>query len=73
MEFQEAYNQVCRDLPKGWQLRICLENGACWVEKADPDGETHLSSDFPDASLEEQVKFHVSTANLFDFVGRNSG
>ena len=48
-------NHVCRLLPPGWELRLCMENGAAWVTLHNPDGDCIETPDSADKSLEQQV------------------
>lgn len=36
----EAINKAAECLPEGYQLKICIEQGAAWIELLRPDGET---------------------------------
>ena len=51
----ELANHVCRHLPDGWELRLCMEKGAAWVTLHNPDGDTIELPDAADKSLEQQV------------------
>lgn len=48
-------NSVCRALPDGWELRLCMDHGTVWVTLHDPDGEQVQLPDSADKSLERQV------------------
>jgi hypothetical protein len=58
----DAVNQAARDLPKGWQLVLVIENGAAEVVLFRPSGveETLPSSDEP--LLSERVRAAVEIA-----------
>lgn len=32
-------NELARELPVGWTVQICIENGAGWVELINSEGE----------------------------------
>lgn len=32
-------NSVCKDLPEGWQVLLCMERGAGWVDLLNPNGD----------------------------------
>ncbi|WP_157647996.1 hypothetical protein [Burkholderia ubonensis] len=39
-----AYNtdpiqRACAELPEGWEMQLCMENGAGWIDLYDPAGE----------------------------------
>ena len=48
-------NRVCQHLPKGWELRLCMESGAAWVSLIDEDGDEIELPDSADKSLAQQV------------------
>jgi len=48
-------NNVCQQLPEGWQLNMCMERGAAWVQLSNPDGNDVILPDAADKSLEQQV------------------
>lgn len=48
-------NQVCQHLPEGWQLDLCMERGAAWVQLSNPDGYGVSLPDAAEKSLEQQV------------------
>ena len=49
-----TYQQIqraCGDLPDGWEIHICLEKDAGWVDLISPDGErTAVDTDHDDIS-----------------------
>jgi hypothetical protein len=51
---QAVANKVCGELPEGWVINLCMENGAAWVEAIKPSGYT-IDIDRGDLSLAEQV------------------
>lgn len=51
---QAAANKVCGELPEGWVINLCMENGAAWVEAIKPTGYT-IEIDRADLSLVEQI------------------
>lgn len=62
MNLQEAINMAAGYLPDGWQVSVCAERGAGWIELHDMDGEK-VEFDFcPDESLANQVDAAVSHA-----------
>lgn len=48
-------NRVCQHLPDGWQLDLCMERGAAWVQLSNPAGDGVSLPDAGDKSLEQQV------------------
>jgi hypothetical protein len=53
-DFLKMLNRVCRDLPQGWIVRICLERDAGWVEMSRPDGSL-VDLDAGDTTLDLQI------------------
>lgn len=53
-EVQAVANMVCGELPEGWVINLCMENGAAWVEAIKPTGYT-IDIDRADLSLVEQI------------------
>ena len=35
VSLQDAANKICKHLPEGFEIRLCMENGAAWVEMRD--------------------------------------
>lgn len=59
---QAAANKVCGELPEGWVINLCMENGAAWVEAIKPSGYT-IDIDRGDLSLVEQIDEAMRLAN----------
>jgi len=51
---QAIANKVCGELPEGWVINLCMENGAAWVEAIKPSGYT-IDIDRADLTMAEQV------------------
>ena len=54
-------NAVARDIPEGWELRLCIERGAAWVT-LHRNGERIELPDCADKSLEEEVNDAMAVA-----------
>ena len=54
----EAAERACGELPDGWQISICMENGAGWVELYDDCGV--LCDNFP--TNNERLDYTVNDA-----------
>jgi hypothetical protein len=54
----EAVERACGELPDGWQISICMENGAGWVELYDDCGV--LCDNFP--TNNERLDYTVNDA-----------
>lgn len=52
----EAINRAAGELPEGWEIRLCVEHHAGWVELIGPDGK----KDF--ATNNERLDFTVTDA-----------
>ena len=37
---EEVINKICGQLPEGFMINLCMENGAAWVELITPSGIT---------------------------------
>lgn len=57
----DIFNEVCRDLPPDWQVRVDLEQGSGCVVLVDPWGDDH-SIHLDDASIEDMMRFAVQVA-----------
>lgn len=55
-------NEVCGELPLGWELRLCMERGAAWVELVNPEGDAVDLPDAADLSIEEQIREALGVA-----------
>lgn len=58
-------NAVCKHLPEGWQIHICMENGSAYVDLYDPRGHDVDLPDQADKTLEQQVNDALCVANGF--------
>lgn len=54
-------------LPDGWELKLCVERGAAWIDLYDKDHESVKFGDWPDHSLAEQINKAVGVALQFEF------
>ena len=48
-------NEICRDIPDGYELRLCLERGAAWVTLHNEEGDLIGLPDAADKTLAEQL------------------
>lgn len=48
-------NAICRDIPDGYELRLCMERGAAWVTLHNEDGDVIELPDAADKTLAEQL------------------
>ena len=67
MTLEEAAHVAARLLPEGWQVDLCLERGAGWIDLYDEDGEKVEFDTSPDKDLAEQLRDavnHALTANI---------
>ncbi len=69
---QAAANKVCGELPEGWVINLCMENGAAWVEAIKPSGYT-IDIDRGDLSLVEQIDEALRLANDQERAGGEHG
>ncbi len=61
-----AANEICRDIPTGYEIRLCMENGAAWVTLHNSDGDLIELPDAADKTLAEQLNDAVHAAILDD-------
>lgn len=52
----DVANAVCKHIPAGCEIRLCMENGAAFVTLTTKDGRYAELPDSADKSLEEQIK-----------------
>lgn len=57
--------QACTHLPDGFELRLCMEQGAAWVELLNPDSDSVALPDAADKCLETQVNDAITMAKGF--------
>ena len=63
---EEIIEKACKHLPEGWQINICMENGAAWINVfRQPDGEFDHLVEGVDQSLKEQLNEALNIANGF--------
>jgi len=61
MTLDQSIQKAAGELPTGWQIHVCVENGAGWVVAESPLGfETHIES--CDESLAKQVDRAIAFA-----------
>ena len=52
---QDAANKICKHLPEGFEIRLCMENGAAWVEMRDDHVDVSGLVDTDDICLATQL------------------
>lgn len=62
----ETIGKVCKHLPKGWEINLCMENGAAWVTIFSQNGEFEKHIDGADKAIEEQLNEAICFANKFE-------
>jgi len=55
-------NTVCRDIPDGYEVQLCMENGAGYVTLTTKDGQYASLPDSADKGLEEQINDALEVA-----------
>ena len=58
--------RVCMHLKEGYQIKLCMENGAAWVELVNPHGGFPTLPDTSDKELIEQINDALCVANGWD-------
>jgi hypothetical protein len=66
-KLEEMINKICGQLPEGWEINLCMENGAAWVELISQNGNggEDMHIDGGDKTLEEQLNEALCVANGF--------
>ncbi|ABO60551.1 hypothetical protein Bcep1808_7681 (plasmid) [Burkholderia vietnamiensis G4] len=59
---EDAMQTAARDLPDGYELRVCLERGAGWVEFYAPDGEAVDLADDTDDGMTGRIRSATQAA-----------
>jgi len=54
-KLQELANRVCRDLPDGMEIQLCMENGAAYIDLISPRIEVDFE-ECPDSSLSARIE-----------------
>jgi len=57
--------KICKHLPEGLEIQLCLESGAAWVTLIDEDGRYRPLPDQTDKTITEQLNDALCTANGF--------
>ncbi len=60
--FYAACERACGELPVGWEVRVCLENGSGTVELCSPDGFSEYMDVDDDDRLTAEVNAAVDAA-----------
>ena len=48
MTLEEAVETACRDLPEGYLIALCMENGSAYVQLIDKTGRDVVSDELDD-------------------------
>lgn len=65
----EAVERACGELPAGWSIQLCMENGAGWIELYDSEG--NQVDDFPTDN--ERLDYTLIDALDYAKEANNSG
>ena len=52
---QATAERVCKHLPEGFEIHLCMEHGAAWVKLLDAHGDSVELPDSADKSIDEQL------------------
>ena len=63
----EIIDKICGRLPEGWEIQLCMENGAAWVKLFSQNGKggEDMFIDGGGQTLEEQLNEALCIANGF--------
>lgn len=59
---QDVANTICQHLPEGFEVRLCMENGAAWVELSDDHGDGRTLPEIDDVCLATQLNSALCAA-----------
>lgn len=65
MDIEKLADATCKHLPNGYDVSLCMENGAAWVELHNEEGIKLNLPDSADKGLVEQVNDAIAVANGF--------
>jgi hypothetical protein len=63
MFLSDVANTVCKHIPEGCHIQLCMENGSAYVELFDQGGNPWKLPDSADKTLEEQINDALCVAN----------
>ena len=63
MSLWTTVNNCADKLPKGYVVKLCIENGSAWVELYDDQDQEIILPDSTDKNLQEQLLDALVTAN----------
>ncbi len=59
---EAAFKEAAEHLPVGWIVKLCVENGAAWVELLSPDDE-EIDVDTADLTLTAVIQKAISLSH----------
>jgi hypothetical protein len=65
VSFFDITERVCKNLPDGFEIQLCMENGSAWVALNDQDGRYRPLPDAADKTLIEQLNDALCVAKGF--------
>lgn len=64
-KMQDIVNKICGALPEGFEISLCMENGAAWVTLCNPVGELVDLPDAADTTIVQQLNAALCVTNGF--------
>ena len=61
----DIVNKICGAIPEGFEMTLCMGNGAAWVILHDPAGELVELPDSADTTIIQQLNAALCVANGF--------
>lgn len=62
---QNIIEKVCKHIPDGFEIQLCMERGAAYVTLSDGDGRYRELPDSADKTIIEQLNDALCTAKGF--------
>ena len=69
----DVANRMCQLIPEGWELRLCMERGAAWVDLRNEAGDCIELPDPGDAPLHQQMERAVAISIEEDAYAASKG
>jgi hypothetical protein len=62
---EDIIEKVCKHIPEGYQIELCMESGSAWVDLVHPKGYYLELPDSADKSITEQLNDALCVATGF--------
>jgi len=62
----DVANRACKNLPDGFEIQLCMENGSAWVSLIDNAGRLRALPDQADKTITEQLNDALCVSRGFE-------